>query len=103
MDRAERMTDLLQSEFQPVRLEIENESSRHGVDRGGESHFKLLLVSEKFRGRSRVERQQSVANLLKSEMDQGLHALTMRVLTPEEWEAGQADGFISPDCAHKRT
>ncbi|KAF0112946.1 MAG: regulator of penicillin binding proteins and beta lactamase transcription [Rhodospirillaceae bacterium] len=63
-------------------------SSQHhghpGADPRGESHLRLEIVSERFRGLSRVARQQMVYALLASEMHERIHALSMRTLTPEE-------------------
>lgn len=71
-------------EFAPTHLELENESHTH--HRGGsDSHFRLLLVSARFQGLSRVERQRRVYALLDEERSQGLHALALWTYTPEEW------------------
>lgn len=77
----------------PTRLELEDDSARHaghhhegGVDGrpGGESHFNLLIVSEAFRGRSRVERQRAVNAALRGELADAVHALSIRALAPGE-------------------
>lgn len=73
----------LQSTFQPQHLLVVNDS--HGHTRGDETHFTVVVVSEKFQGVSRVERQRQVAALFDSERDQGLHALSQKIYTPEEW------------------
>lgn len=83
----------------PAHLELENESHGHNVARGSETHFRLIVVSEKFEGQSRVDRQRMVMDLLPDERARGLHALTMRTFTPAEWESAK-DGFqmVSPPC-----
>jgi len=74
----------LESTFQPSYLEIENESHKHS--RGGfETHFRLIVVSDKFEGLSRVDRQRQVAGLFDFEREQGLHALSQRTFTSKEW------------------
>ena len=83
----------LSESFAPSRLEIEDDSGRHaghhhegGVDgrAGGESHFNLTIVSEAFRGQSRVARQRAINGALKTELAGPVHALSIHALTPEE-------------------
>ena len=40
----------LQAAFKPQTLLVENESFRHNVPEGSETHFKVTLVSEAFTG-----------------------------------------------------
>lgn len=72
----------------PSQLEIADESHLHaghaGARPGGESHFRLTIVSAAFDGKSRVERQRLVYGLLKTEMEGQIHALALKTLTPEE-------------------
>ena len=78
----------LRTEFAPVRLAIEDESSLHhghaGWREGGETHFRVEIVSAAFEGKSRVTRQRLVYAALKAELDAGLHALALMTLTPAE-------------------
>jgi BolA protein len=78
----------LRSAFVPARLAIEDESSRHhghaGWREGGETHFRVEIVSALFEGKTRVARQRLVYAALKDELDAGLHALALTTLTPEE-------------------
>lgn len=85
--------------FQPVRIELENESHRHNFSRGPEGHFKLLVISNAFAGLRSIERHQKIFALLKSEMDAGVHALTIKAMTVEESEK-QGVNFESPACQH---
>jgi BolA protein len=89
----------IKTEFQPLRLELENESHKHNFSRGREGHFKLLVVSSVFAGMKTVERHQKIFSLLKEEMSNGVHALAIKALTPEESEK-QGVQFDSPACAH---
>ena len=75
----------LQKAFQPEYFEIENESAKHHRPAGSETHFRVVVVSSKFQGLSRVDRQRMVANLLDEERALGLHAFTQKTFTPEEW------------------
>ena len=78
----------LRAAFEPVRLAIEDESSKHhghaGWREGGETHFRVEIVSQAFDGKTRVARQRLVYAALKEELDAGLHALAMETLTPAE-------------------
>ena len=55
---------------------------------GDGQHFQALVVSRAFAGRSRVQRHQLVYAALGERMREEIHALSMRTLTPEEWQAG---------------
>ena len=78
----------LRARFAPARLSIEDESSRHrghaGYREGGESHFRVEIVSAAFEGQSRIARQRLVYQALKDEFAAGLHALALTTLTPAE-------------------
>lgn len=88
MSRAERIRTLLTEALAPSRLEITDDSAHHaghaGASPEGETHFGVFIVSERFEGQSRVNRQRLVNRALKSEFDTGLHALAIRAVTPEE-------------------
>lgn len=78
---------------------VENESHHHNVPLNSETHFKVLLVSEKFSGLGRVARQRLVNEVLSEEFKTGLHALTQMTLTPEEYEEKKGSlQFVSPEC-----
>ncbi len=100
MNRTGRIPDLLKV-LKPTHLQLENESDQHSGPAGRESHFKLILVSSEFEDLSRIDRQRKVNELLKSEFESGLHALTQKLLTPTEWEKVNPSDFVSPDCGHK--
>ena len=55
---------------------------------GDGQHFHALIVSEQFTGKSRVQRHQLVYAALGERMREEIHALSMRTLTPGEWQAG---------------
>ncbi|MBV8032587.1 MAG: BolA family transcriptional regulator [Betaproteobacteria bacterium] len=61
---------------------------RHVEVIGDGQHFQALVVSSAFSGRSRVQRHQLVYGALGERMREEIHALSMRTLTPEEWQAG---------------
>ncbi len=78
----------LSTKLTPTFLSIVDESDRHrdhaGVRPSAESHFRLVIVSEQFSGMQRVTRQRMVYNLLKSELHEQIHAISMQTLTPDE-------------------
>lgn len=78
----------LERELAPVRLEIVNDSVQHhghaGDDGSGESHFSVLVVSAKFGGLSRLERQRLVNRSLGDLPGQRIHALSVKALAPGE-------------------
>lgn len=102
MNTAERIEQQLRALFQPVHLELHNESHKHAGP-ATESHFKLVLVSAAFRGLSRVRRHQAVYAALQGEMQSGgqgsVHALALHLHTPEEWQDIEVPD--SPLCAGK--
>ena len=55
---------------------------------GDGQHFQALVVSAEFAGRNRVQRHQLVYAALGERMREEIHALSMRTLTPQEWQAG---------------
>lgn len=71
--------------LEPIRLDVVNESELHAGHRSspgtGDSHFRVLVVSEKFAGRSRLERHRLVNEVLKEEMTK-IHALALSALAP---------------------
>ncbi len=89
--RAERITALLRQHFTPDHLDVVDDSARHaghaGAAPGGETHYRLLLVSDLFRGQSRLERSRGVHALLGDEFAGGLHALELTLRTPDEQNA----------------
>ena len=88
MSVAERIREKLDKGLAPDSLEVKDESHLHrghaGAPPGGESHFRLRIVSAGFEGLSRVERQRKVNALLKEELAGPVHALAMATLTPAE-------------------
>ena len=82
-----RIREKLMIALEPIRLDVVNESELHAGHRSspgtGESHFRVLVVSEKFKGRSRLERHRLVNEVLKEEMEK-IHALALSTLAPGE-------------------
>jgi BolA protein len=80
--------DKLTDAFQPTRLEIEDDSSRHaghaGARPGGESHFNVTIESAAFAGAAKVARQRMVYRALAEELAGPVHALSVKALAPGE-------------------
>ena len=86
--RTERLTDALKRAFAPTVLRVVDDSARHAGHAGhspaGETHYDVLVVSEAFRDRSKVERSRAVHRVLEAEFSAGMHALSLTLRTPEE-------------------
>jgi len=93
----QRIERKLSEKLAPAVLEVINESSMHSVPPGSETHFKVIVVSEAFEGRTLVERHRLVYEALGDELRSGLHALAITSRTPREWEQNAAVAK-SPPC-----
>ena len=78
----------LRTELAPAHLDVIDESHLHaghsGARPGGETHYRLDIVSAAFEGKSRVERHRIVNGLMDPAFARGLHALALRARTPAE-------------------
>jgi acid stress-induced BolA-like protein IbaG/YrbA len=61
----------------------------HVEVRGDGQHFEAVIVCSAFDGKNRVQRHQLVYAALGDRMREEIHALSMRTLTPLEWQGGQ--------------
>lgn len=93
----DEITDALTTAFDPSLLSVENESHRHNVPPGSETHFKVTLVSERFDGVRSVKRHQAVYGALASWLAGPVHALALHTYTAQEWTRS-AGAPASPDC-----
>lgn len=98
MSLQETIETKLNAALSPTHLEVMNESYRHSVPKGSETHFKLVVVSDAFEGLRLVQRHQKVNGLLADELKAGLHALSMETLTSGEWRARGGTVMESPPC-----
>lgn len=86
-------------EFQPTFLRVLNESHQHSVPKNSETHFRVELVSPLFESLNRIQRSRKVYALLAEELSSGVHALSLKLFSPKEWEASGGDaGEASPLC-----
>lgn len=78
----------LTAALHPSEIDIADESHLHaghsGWREGGETHFRVRVVSEAFAGKSRVERHRMINTLLAEELAGGVHALALKTLAPGE-------------------
>ena len=83
-----RMREKLMIALNPTRLDLVNESHLHAGHSSspgtGESHFRLLIVSDNFIGKSRVARHRIVNDVVQDELRDGVHALAIKALAPGE-------------------
>ena len=83
MSMREQIIAKLTEAFQPVRLDVVDESEQHrghgGWREGGETHFRVEIQADAFDGMSRVARQRAVYGVLKAELATSVHALALDV------------------------
>ena len=88
MRTQEVITEKLTKAFAPQQLDVEDESHRHeghaGHRPGGQTHYRVHIVAEAFRGKSRIERHRMINTALAAELAGGVHALAIHASTPEE-------------------
>ncbi len=79
-------------------LEVLNESRMHNVPAGAETHFRVVVVSDRFNRTPRLGRHRVVHRALAEELAGPVHALAIDALTPDEWRARGEARSLSPDC-----
>ncbi len=84
--------------LQPRFLQVENESHRHNVPAGAQSHFKVTVVSDQFANQPLLARHRMVNEILADELAGALHALALHTLTPNEWSQRNEAVTASPPC-----
>lgn len=88
----------IQQALQPDVLEVVNESHMHNVAPGSESHFKVTVVSEQFKGKMLIARHRQINGILAEELDGRIHALALHTMTPEEYFGKAGKVAESPQC-----
>jgi BolA protein len=88
MRRSDQITEKLTRAFAPQSLNVVDESHHHeghaGHRPGGETHFRVYIVSEAFQGKSRLQRHRMVNDALADELAAGVHALAIHAAAPGE-------------------
>jgi len=91
MARRDLIAERLTKVFAPASLEVIDESHQHvghaGHREGGETHFRVYIVAEAFRGKSRLERHRMINQTLVAELQSGVHALAIHASAPGEGAA----------------
>lgn len=88
MRTADIITKKLTEAFAPQSLNVLDESHQHeghaGHRPGGQTHFRVYIVSEAFKGKTRIERHRMINESLSSELVSGVHALAIHAAAPGE-------------------
>jgi BolA protein len=86
-DVADRIERKLRMAFQPETLSVIDDTNQHhghaGWRESGETHFRVEIVAEAFAGKSRVERQRAVYQVLAEELAGPVHALALTASAPK--------------------
>lgn len=88
MRTAEIITEKLTEAFAPASLRVVDESHQHeghaGHRPGGQTHFRVYIVAEAFRGKSRIQRHRMINATLSGELEGSVHALAIHANAPGE-------------------
>ena len=88
MRTGDLITEKLTKAFTPASLRVVDESHQHeghaGHRPGGQTHFRVYIVADAFRGKSRIERHRMINATLADELAAGVHALAIHANTPDE-------------------
>ena len=88
MTTVELIEARLREQLQPHHLEIHDDSAKHAGHRGatsGGGHYRLVIVSAAFDGKTLIERHRLVNEALRDLFGPKIHALSMRTLTRDQW------------------
>jgi BolA protein len=88
MRTADTITKKLTEAFAPQSLKVEDESHQHaghaGHREGGQTHYRVYIVAEAFKGKTRIERHRMINATLSNELAAGVHALSIHAAAPGE-------------------
>ena len=88
MRTADLITKKLTEAFAPQSLNVEDESHKHeghaGSRPGGQTHYRVYIVSPAFKGKTRLERHRMINRILSDELAGGIHALAIHAAAPGE-------------------
>ncbi|KAJ8733148.1 hypothetical protein PYW08_001446 [Mythimna loreyi] len=93
-----KIRNKLISQLEAQHLDVINESYMHNVPKGAETHFKVVVVSPKFEGLPLIKRHRLINEILKDELENGVHALSIMAKTPQQWETSDQVVESSPSC-----
>ena len=85
---ADVIAEKLTAAFAPASLRVEDESHQHqghaGHRPGGQTHYRVYIVADAFRGKSRIDRHRMINQTLARELTEGVHALAIHASAPGE-------------------
>ena len=88
MRTADLITEKLTEAFEPQSLNVVDESHQHeghaGSRPGGQTHFRVYIVSQAFKNKTRIERHRMINQTLSGELAAGVHALAIHAAAPGE-------------------
>ena len=88
MTTTQAITNKLREAFVPESLEVQDKSHLHeghaGHRVGGQTHFRVYIVSQAFKGKTRLERHRMINATLSSELAGSVHALAIHAQAPGE-------------------
>lgn len=98
MTMREQIEAQLTAALDPEYLEVVDESHRHNVPAGAESHFKVVLASDQFVGARLISRHRQIYSILSEALAGSVHALALHTYTVQEWNDLQDKQRSSPPC-----
>ena len=88
MNRKAKITNILNKNFDIYRCFVSDVSESHkghsGYIKGEETHFEIIIISNDFENKNRLERHKMVNNFLKNEFLSSLHSITYKLMTISE-------------------
>ncbi len=88
MRTADVISTKLTAAFAPQSLNVVDESHQHeghaGHRPGGQTHFRIYIVSDAFKGKTRIERHRMINGILSDDLAAGVHALAIHAAAPGE-------------------
>ena len=87
-ETARRIETLLRERFQPLHLVLHDDSPAHAGHPGaadGGGHYHVLIVAQEFEGKTSLEQQRLVNEVLGPLVGREIHALALRTLAPSRW------------------
>ena len=87
----EKIKEKITQSLHPTQLNIEDDSHKHAThnenpSKSTISHLRITVISTIFNDKTKIARHKVMYKLLKQEFEEGLHALQLTCLTPEEWK-----------------
>lgn len=97
-----QIEELISRHIEPEHFEVTDESWQHGGGPEAQSHFKIVVVSNRFVGQKLLARHRVVQAILADIVAQ-VRAISLHTLTPEEWQNAAENNvnFRSPGCHNK--